>query len=73
MRYHNFNVLQHAIPYICTQFSLVLGYLQRATTRYRQIYKKSVYWYLKKNKMTVTCGNPLQIIQNQANLRENIW
>ena len=47
MRYHNFNVLQHAIPYICTQFSLVLGYLQRATTRYRQIYKKSVYWYLK--------------------------
>ena len=33
MRYHNFNVLPHTIPYIFTQFSMV-------TLHYRQIYKK---------------------------------
>ena len=30
-RYHNFNVLPHALPYIFSQFSLVWGYLQRVT------------------------------------------
>ena len=39
-RYHKFNVLPHAIPYIFTQFSTVWGYFHYATTRYRQIYKK---------------------------------
>ena len=47
-RYHNFNVLPHAIPYIYTQFSMVWEYLQRVTTRYHQIYEKNVYQYLKK-------------------------
>ena len=39
-RYHNFNVLLHALPYIFSKFSMVWGYLQRVTTRYHQIYKK---------------------------------
>ena len=39
-RYRNFNPLPHALPYIFFQFSMVWGYLQRFTTRYRQIYKK---------------------------------
>ena len=34
--YHNFNVL----PYISSQCSMVWSYLQRVTTRYRQIYKE---------------------------------
>ena len=38
--YHNFNVLPHALPHIFSKFSMVCGYLQRVTTRYRQIYKK---------------------------------
>ena len=42
-RYHNFNVLPHAIPYIYTQFSIVWEYLQRVTTRYHEIYEKNVY------------------------------
>ena len=41
--YYNFNVLPHAIPSIFTQFSMGWGYLQRVTTRYRQIYKKKLY------------------------------
>ena len=40
MRYRNFNVLPHPLPYIFSRFSMVWGYLQRVTTRYRQIYKK---------------------------------
>ena len=40
MDYHNFNVLLHAIPYIFTQFKMVLGLF---ATRYHQIYKKNVY------------------------------
>ena len=35
------------------------GYLQRATTRYRQIYKK-MYINIFKKKLTVTRSNPLQ-------------
>ena len=38
VRYHNFNVLPHAIPYFF-QFSMVWGYLQRVIKRYCQIYK----------------------------------
>ena len=40
-RYHNLNVLPHALQCIFFQFSMVLRYLQRVTTRYRQIYKKA--------------------------------
>ena len=39
-RYHNLNLLPHVVPYIFTQFNMVWGYLQRVTTRYRQIYEK---------------------------------
>ena len=62
-------MLLHMLPYISSQFRMVLGYLQRVSTRYREIYKKTyTNIFLKKND-----GNPLQIAQNQANLRENIW
>ena len=39
MHYHNFNVLPHAIPYIFTQFSMVLGLF---ATRYRQFFKRNI-------------------------------
>ena len=39
MLYHNFNILPHTLSYIFSQFSMVWGYLQRVTKRYRQIYK----------------------------------
>ena len=76
MRYHFLNALNyalpHVLPYIFSEIFLVLGNLQRVTTRYRQIYKKIyIYYFLKK--LTVTRGNALQIAQNQANLRENVW
>ena len=38
-RYHNFNVLLHTLPYIFYKFSMVWGYLQRVTKRYRQNYE----------------------------------
>ena len=48
-RYHNFNALPYTLPYIFSQFSLVWDYLQRTTTRYRQIYKKMyINTFLKK-------------------------
>ena len=57
-------------------FSLSLawfgGYLQRVTTRYRQIYKK-IYMNIFLKRIMAAGGNALQIVQNQANLRENIW
>ena len=65
--YHNFNVL----PYISSQCSMVWSYLQRVTTRYRQIYKE-IYINIFLKKMMVTLGNALQIAQNQENHRENI-
>ena len=34
---------------------------------------KKMYINIFSKKVKVTRGNPLQIIQNQANLRENIW
>ena len=42
--------------------------LQCVTTRYRQIYKKYILIVFLKND-----GNALQIAENQANLKENIW
>ena len=50
MHYHNFNVLPHTIPYIVTQFSMVLGLF---AMRYRQIYKK-IYIKIFLKKLTVT-------------------
>ena len=63
MHYPILNALPHALPYIFSEICLVLGNLQRVTTRYRQIYKKHVYYFFKK-----IDGNALQIAQNQANL-----
>ena len=68
-RYHNFNVLRDALPYIFSKFSMVWDYLQRVTTRYRKMYEKI---HILKKIIMVTCGNALQIAQNRANLRENI-
>ena len=61
-RYHTFSL---SLPWFGC-------YLQRVTTRYRQIYKKIYINIKKKKKITVMCGNALQIAQNDANLRENI-
>ena len=48
MRYPNLNALPHVLPrallYIFSEICLLLGNLQRVTTRYRQIYKK-IYIY----------------------------
>ena len=63
------NMLPHALPQDFSEICLVLGNLQRVTTRYRQFYEKYIYTIFKKN-LTVTRGNQLQIAQNQANLRE---
>ena len=68
-RYHNFNLLLHALPYIFSKFSMVWGYWQCVTTRYHQIYKK-IYINIFLKKMTVTRGNALQIAQNQENFRK---
>ena len=37
------------------------------------IYYIYIYANIFLKKLTVNCGNPLQIAQNQANLRENVW
>ena len=34
--YHNFNVLPHALPYIFSQCSMVWGYLQRVTIKFKK-------------------------------------
>ena len=47
---------------------MVWASFQRVTTRYRQIYEKSIYEYFLK-RSAVTRGNALQIAQNQANVR----
>ena len=60
-RYHNFNALPHALPYIFSQFSMVWGYLQLVTIKF---IKKYVNIFFKK-KLTVTSGNALQITPNQ--------
>ena len=66
-RYPNSNALTHVLPYIFFEIFLLLGNLQRVTTRYRQIYNIYIYIYiyiyilffLKKND-----SNALQIAQN---------
>ena len=37
------DLLPHVLPYILFEICLVLGKLQRVTTRYRQIYKKYIH------------------------------
>ena len=73
--YHDLNALPHALPYalpyILSKICLILGYLQRITLRYRQFFlKNSIYTFF--INLTVTCGNPFQIAQNQKNPRENV-
>ena len=53
-------------------FSPSLAYLQRITTFYCQIYFEKTYINIFLKKLMITCGNALQIAQNQTNLRENI-
>ena len=67
MRYHDLNVLPHALPYIFSEICLILGYLQRVTVNFL---KKYIYIFF--INLTVTRGNPLQIAQNQENIRENV-
>ena len=72
--YHNLNVLPHALlhalPYIFSKICLVLGYLQRDTTRYRQFSLKIfIYTFID---LMVKRGNPLQIAPKHAKLRENV-
>ena len=49
-RYHNLNALlqalQHVLPYIFSEIFLVLGYLQRVATRYRQFFEKNIYIHI---------------------------
>ena len=51
---------------------MVWGYFQRVTMHYRQIYKKYIYIDKFFLKVMVTHGDTLQMVQNQANIRENI-
>ena len=67
-RHHNFNVLLHMLPYIFSHFNMVWGYLQCVTMRYRQIYKKYILIVFLEND-----GSALQTVQNQVNLRQNIY
>ena len=60
MRFQNFNMLPHLLPYSFSQFSMVSGFLLRATTRYRQFFFKNINIHFLKN-LTVAPGNPLQI------------
>ena len=70
-RYHSLNALPHALPhaslYIFSEICLVLGYLQRVTTRYRHFFFKK-YKYIFFINLTVTCGNALQIAPNHVKL-----
>ena len=47
MRYHNFNVLPHILPYIFSQFSMIWGNLQHATVKF--IKKYILIYFLKKD------------------------
>ena len=74
-RYHDLNALPHALlhalTYIFPEICLILGYLQRVTTRYRQLFNKNSIYIFFIN-LLVTRGNPLKIVQNQENLSENV-
>ena len=54
-RYPNLKALPHALPvallYMFSKICLVLGNLQRATTRYCHIYKKVYTYYFFKKKI----------------------
>ena len=41
--YHKFSVLPHTLSYIFSERNMIWGYLQRVTTRYRQIHTKNIY------------------------------
>ena len=69
-QYHNFNVLLHALPSFSLVWSgTICNALPRVTVKFMEKY--ILIFFLKK--MMLTCADALQIAQNQANLRENIW
>ena len=66
---HNLNALPHALPYILFESCLVLGYLQRVTSRSHQFFLLNIN----------TCifykfgGNALEIAPKHVKLREYVW
>ena len=75
MRYHELNSLPHALPhrlpYAFSDIYLILSYLQWVTMRYRQLFLKNSIYIFYKFELRKMSGSPLQVSQNQANLREN--
>ena len=73
-RYHKLNALPqalpHVVPYIFFEICLVLGYLQRVTTRYHHFLKDIKMYFL--INLPVMRGSALQIAQNHATLGENV-
>ena len=69
---HNFNALPHALRYVFSKLTIVWDYFLRNTKRCFQNYKRIFINNFFK-KITVPRGNKLQMSQNQANLKENIW
>ena len=61
MRYHTFSLSLAWFGVICN-----------ALPRVSVTFTKKMYISIFFKKLTVTRGNPLQIAQNQANLRENV-
>ena len=55
IRYHNLSALPHALPWILSQISLVLGYFQYVNTRYHNFLKENINIYFFIN-LTVTRG-----------------
>ena len=77
-RYHDLNALPHALPhalpYIFSEIFLFLSYLQqvnklpRVTVNFLK--NNSIYVFID---LMVTRRNPLEIAQNHANHRKNVW
>ena len=66
MRYHNFNMLPHTIPYIFTQFNMVLRLF---ATRYHQIYKKIlIYIFFINDNTLYKSGKNMQKIKNDLEM-----
>ena len=59
----------HVLPYVFSTLKMVWVYLQHATTRYPQTYKKYIYSKICLKNITVTRGDALRIVQNQKNHR----
>ena len=57
----NLNELPHALSYIFSEICLLLGYLQRVTTRFHHFFKKSFIIIFTFINLMVTCCNSSQI------------